>query len=54
MRSKFPPSTSLKQPADVLIDDIQLKTIKELVESIVRRLEVILKANGGKTLRNIS
>uniref|UniRef100_A0A672PPA8 Uncharacterized protein n=1 Tax=Sinocyclocheilus grahami TaxID=75366 RepID=A0A672PPA8_SINGR len=37
---------SLKQSADVLI---QLKSIQMLYEYIPRRLEAVLKANGGKT-----
>ncbi len=49
---EFPPPTSLKQLADVLIDNIQLKTIQQLYESLIRRLEIVLKANGGKTHLN--
>uniref|UniRef100_A0A673K4Q6 Uncharacterized protein n=1 Tax=Sinocyclocheilus rhinocerous TaxID=307959 RepID=A0A673K4Q6_9TELE len=33
----------------VLIDDFPLKTIQKLYESILRRLEAVLKANGGQT-----
>uniref|UniRef100_A0A673FU25 Uncharacterized protein n=1 Tax=Sinocyclocheilus rhinocerous TaxID=307959 RepID=A0A673FU25_9TELE len=39
----------MKQLADVLIDDFPLKTIQKLYESILRRLEAVLKANGGQT-----
>ncbi len=31
-----------------MIDDIQLENIQEPYESIQRRLEVVLNANGGK------
>jgi len=52
MKSKFPPSTSLKQVADILIKEwgnIPLETIQKLYDSIPRRIEAVLKASGGPT-----
>lgn len=52
VRSRFPPPTSLKQLADILVeewDKIPLETIQALYESIPRRIEAVLKANGGPT-----
>ncbi len=40
---------SLKQLADALIDNIQLKTIQKVYESALRRLTAVIKANGGNT-----
>jgi hypothetical protein len=44
--------TSLKQLAGISVeewDKIPLETIQVLYESISRRIEVVLKANGGQT-----
>lgn len=35
--------------ADVLIDNSILETIQKLYESIQKRLETVIKENGGKT-----
>lgn len=52
VRSRFPSPTSLKQLADVLVqewDNIPLETIQTLYESIPRRIAAVLQANGGPT-----
>lgn len=52
VRSRFPPPSSLKQLAKMLVeewDNIPLDTIRTLYESIPRRITAVLKANGGPT-----
>jgi hypothetical protein len=44
--------TSLKHSADILVeewDEIPLETIQVLYESVPRRIESVVKANGGPT-----
>jgi hypothetical protein len=51
VRSRIPPP-SLKQLEDVLHDEwynIPLKTIQNLYESIPRRIQAVLQANGAQT-----
>jgi hypothetical protein len=52
MRSRFPPQSSLKQLEDVLQEEwysIPLQTIQNLRETIPRRIQTALRANGGPT-----
>jgi len=52
VRCRFPPSSSLKQLEDVLHEEwynIPLETIQKLYESIPRRIQAILQANGAPT-----
>jgi hypothetical protein len=52
VRSRFPPTQSLKQLEDVLREEwysITLETIQNLYESIPGRLQAALQANGGPT-----
>jgi len=53
VRSTFLPTSSLKQLEDVLHEgwhSIPLQTIQNLDESIARRIQAVLQANGGSTL----
>jgi hypothetical protein len=52
MMNRFPPPTSLKQLEDVLKEErcnIPLKTIRNLYESIPRRIAAVWKAKDGPT-----
>ena len=52
VRSRFPPSSSVMQPEDVLHEEWYnnpLETIQNLHESIPRRIQAVLQANGGLT-----
>jgi hypothetical protein len=52
LRNRFPPPTSLKKLQDVLREEwykIPLETVKNLDESIPRRIAAVLKAKGGPT-----
>ncbi|EFN61489.1 Transposable element Tc1 transposase, partial [Camponotus floridanus] len=52
VRSRFSSSTSLKQLTNILIkewDNILLEIIQKFHNSIPRRIEALLKANGGLT-----
>jgi hypothetical protein len=52
LRNIFPPPTSLKQLEDVLQQEwykIPLESVKNLYESIPRRIAAVLKAKGGPT-----
>jgi hypothetical protein len=52
VRSRFPPPSSLKQLKDVLHEvwySIPLGNIQNLYESIPRRVQTVLQANGGPT-----
>jgi hypothetical protein len=49
VRNRFPSSTSLKQHEDVLQEEwykIPIETVKNLYESIPRRIVAVLKAKG--------
>jgi len=48
MRSRFPPPSFFMQPEDVHEDwySILLETIQTLYESIPRRIQAVLQANG--------
>jgi hypothetical protein len=53
MRSRFPPPSSLNQLRDVLHEQwsyILLENIQNIYESIPRRIQAVLQANGGPTL----
>jgi hypothetical protein len=53
MRSRFPPPSSLNQLGDVLHEEwyyIPLETIQNIYESIPRRIQAVLQANGDPTL----
>jgi len=45
VRSKVPPPSSVKQVKDVLNDE----TVQTLYESIPRRMQAVLQANGDPT-----
>jgi predicted Zn-dependent protease len=50
VRSRFPPSTSLKQLQDVLQEEwykIPLQTVQNFYEFVPRRIVAVLKAKGG-------
>ena len=50
LRSRFPPPPSLKQLEDVLNDmlcNIPLQTVHNLCQSIPKRIQAVLRANGG-------
>ena len=52
VRSRLPPPSSLKQLEDVLHEEwnsISLETIKNLYESIPRRIQAMLQTNGDPT-----
>jgi hypothetical protein len=52
VRNRFQPPTSLKQLEDVLREEwytIQLETVQNLYESILRRTVALLKARDGPT-----
>jgi hypothetical protein len=52
VRNRFPPPISLKQLEDVLQENwykIPLGTVRNLYESIPRRVAAVLKAKGGPT-----
>jgi hypothetical protein len=53
VRNRFPPPTSLKQPEDVLQEElykIPLQTVQNMYESIPRKTASVLKAKVGPTL----
>lgn len=52
VRSVYPPPSSLKELERVLIEEwfkIPVETIQKLYESIPRRIEAVIKADGGPT-----
>ena len=52
IRSVFPPPSSLKALEKLLIQEwynIPLETIQKLYDSIPRRIQAVIKANGGPT-----
>ena len=52
VRSRFPPPPSLKQLDDVLNEvlcNIPLQTVHSVYQSILRRIQAVLQANGGPT-----
>jgi hypothetical protein len=52
VRSRYPPP-SLKQLQDVLLEEwysIPLETVQNLYESIPRRIQAVLQANGDPAL----
>jgi len=52
VRSRLPPPSPLKQLEDVLREEcnsISLQTIQNLYESIPRRIQAVLQANGNPT-----
>lgn len=52
VRNVFPPPSSLKQLENMLFDEwqnISLETIQNLYDSIPRRIQAVLAADGGPT-----
>jgi hypothetical protein len=52
VRSRFPPPPSLKQLKDVLNEvlcNIALETVHNLYQSMPRRIQAVLQANGDPT-----
>jgi len=52
VRSRFPPPSSVKQVEDVFHEEwyiIPLETMQNLCESLPRRVQAVLQANGGPT-----
>lgn len=52
IRSRFPPPSSLKELEKALIDEwykIPVETVRKLYDSIPRRVEAVLVADGGPT-----
>jgi hypothetical protein len=50
VRNRFPPTTSLKEPEDILQEEwytIPLESVQNLYESITRRTAAVLKAESG-------
>jgi hypothetical protein len=57
VRNRFPPPISLKQLEDILQEEwykILLETVRNLYESISRRIVALLKAKSGPTQHNIN
>ena len=51
MRNRFPPPSSIMQPEDILLEEwynIPLETVQTLYESIPRRIQASLQANGTR------